>query len=194
MKYLYISNRTREKIDLSKAPSQHILFPYKIIKTSSRNPSKSKPADKKWGMFVLDTEKKELIGVCQINISQEDGIPFLLLGHIYIEESYRKRQLGYELVKRTILKILQQRKSDKNKNKNKTLLIKVVIAGGEPVFKCLIKVFQELKFKVFKYQSDQKEEIRKLKPITFAEALKIEKRNVRYDRWQTLFFSHSTRL
>ncbi len=63
----------------------------------------------------------------------------------------------------------------------------MVIAGGEPILKCLIKVFEELKYKIKTYKSD-KEDITNLKSITYEQALKIEKANYDYDIWQTLFF------
>jgi len=70
---------------------------------------------------------------------EENGITFLLIVFTFIEEEYRGRNLCYEIVKRTILK---------NEAKGSgSMLIKVVIAGGESILKCLIKVFKELKYK-----------------------------------------------
>ena len=53
------------------------------------------------------------------------------------------------------------------------MLIKVVIAGGESILKCLIKVFKELKYKIQKYKSDTTENIKQLKSINPDEAFKI---------------------
>ena len=171
MEYLYISKRTKENLELSKLPTTHIFSTYNNIKKSS---------DKRWGIFLLDKEKNEIVGVCEaIEDYEEDDVKYLLLSFIYIDEKYRRQNLCYELIKRTILKY--QEKGGR--------LIKVVIAGGEPVLKCLIKVFKELKYKIKKYKSDEKEDIKNLKIIDFEEAIKIEKRNYKYDMWQTLFFS-----
>jgi hypothetical protein len=115
---------------------------------------------------------------------EEDGITFLLIVYTFIDEEYRGKNLCYEIVKRTILK---------NKKKGKgSMIIKVVIAGGEPILKCLIKVFNELKYKIQKYKSDKKENIKQLKFITSEEAIKIEKKNLKTDMWQTLFFVPKT--
>lgn len=169
MKYIYISNRTKEKLELSKLPTPHILQSYKNIKTSNN----------RWGMFLFDKDKNEIVGVCEFMKDQEDGIKFLLLVYVFIDEKYRGNNQCYELVKQGILK--NEKKSDN--------LIKVVIAGGEPILKCLIKVFSELKYKIHKYKSDKEENIKNLKKITFKDAIKIEKKNYKLDIWQTLFFS-----
>jgi hypothetical protein len=68
------------------------------------------------------------------------------------------------------------------------MLIKAVIAGGESILKCFIKVFKELNYKIQKYKSDKIENIKQLKFIKSEEAIKIEKKNFKTDVWQTLFF------
>lgn len=169
MKYIYISNRTKEKLELSKLPTSHIFQSYKNIKTSKN----------RWGIFLFDKDKNEIVGVCEFMKEEEDGIKFLLLVYVFIDEKYRGNNQCYELVKQAILK--NEKKIDN--------LIKVDIAGGEPILKCLIKVFSELKYKIHKYKSDKEENIKDLKKITFKAAIKIEKKNYESDIWQTLFFS-----
>ena len=165
---MYISNRTKENLKLSKMPTQHILGSYKNIKKFNN----------RWGMFLHDEDKNEIVGVCEVMKENEDSIKLLLLVFIFIDEEYRGNNQCYELVKRTILK------NEKKGNE----LIKVVIAGGEPVLKCLIKVFKDLNYNIQKYKSDKKEDIKNLKKITFEDAIKIEKKNYSNDIWQTLFF------
>tara|TARA_Y100000389_G_scaffold202132_1_gene246621 strand:+ start:64 stop:594 length:531 start_codon:yes stop_codon:yes gene_type:complete len=172
-KYKYISDRTKEDLVLSKLPTKHILQSYNMIK------KKKTKGEKRWGIFLFDEEKNEIIGVCEVISQKEDGVKVLLIVYTFIDENYRGNRLCYELVKKTILK---------NEEKKGTL-IKVVIAGGEPILKCLIKVFKELKYKVKKYKSDEEEDIHKLKTITFEDAIKIEKKNKKTDCWQTLFFT-----
>ena len=168
MKYIYISNKTKDNFNLIELPSRNILQSYKNIKKSNN----------KWGMFLFDKDK--IIGVCEVMEEEENGITFLLIVYTFIEEEYRGKNLCYEIVKRTILK---------NKKKGKgSVLIKVVIAGGESILKCLIKVFKELNYKIQKYKSDKTENIKQLKFITSEEAIKIEKKNLKTDIWQTLFF------
>jgi hypothetical protein len=172
MKYIYISNKTKDNFKLIELPSHHIHQSYKTIKKSNNI----------WGMFLFDKDK--IIGVCEVMEDEENGITFLLISYVLIDEEYRGKNLCYELVKRTILK---------NEKKGKgSMLIKVVIAGGEPILKCLIKVFNELNYKIQKYKSDKKENIKQLKFITSEEAIKIEKKNLNTDMWQTLFFAPKT--
>ena len=172
MKYIYISNKTKDNFSLIELPSTNIRQSYKTIKKSNN----------KWGIFLFDKDK--IIGVCEVMEEEENGITFLLIVYTFIDEEYRGKNLCYEIVKRTILK---------NEKKGKgSMLIKVVIAGGEPIFKCLIKVFNELKYKIQKYKSDKKENIKQLKFITSEEAIKIEKKNLKTDMWQTLFFVPKT--
>ena len=165
---MYISNRTKENLKLSKLPTEHILSSYKNIKKFNN----------RWGMFLHEKDKNEIVGVCEVMKEEEDGIKLLLLVFIFIDKEYRGKNQCYELVKRTILK------NEKKSNK----LIKVVIAGGEPILKCLIKVFKDLNYNIKKYKSDKKEDIKNLKKITFEDAIKIEKKNYLNDIWQTLFF------
>ena len=170
MKYLYISKRTKEDLVLSKLPTTHILSSYKNIKKGS---------EKRWGFFLLDKEKNEIVGVCSVIEEKEGNVKYLLLEFIFIDEQYRRKNQCYELIKRTVIKY--QKKGGK--------LIKVVIAGREQILKCVIKVFKELKYEIKKYKSDKKENIKNLKRIDFEKAIKIEKKNYKYDMWQTLFFS-----
>ena len=53
-------------------------------------------------MFLFDKDKS--IGVCEV-IEEENGIIFLLIVYTFIEEEYRWKNLCYEIVKKTILKI-----------------------------------------------------------------------------------------
>lgn len=171
MKYIYISNKTKDNFNLIELPSINIRQSYKNIKKSNN----------KWGMFLFDKDK--IIGVCEVIEEEENGITFLLIVYIFIEEEYRGKNLCYEILKRTI---------KKNEKKKGSVLIKTVIAGGEPILKCLLKVFNELKYKIQKYKSDKTENIKQLKFITSEEAIKIEKKNLKTDIWQTLFFVPKT--
>ena len=153
------------------------MFVVIIIIESYKNIKKKE--EKRWGIFLYDKDKNEIVGVCEVISQEEDGIKFLLIVYIFIDKNYRGNNQCYELVKQTILKT----------EKKGGMLIKVVIAGGEPILKCLIKVFKELNYKILKYKSDIKENITNLKTITFEDAIRIEKRNQRSDDWQTLFFS-----
>ena len=171
MKYIYISNKTKDNFKLIELPSHHIHQSYKTIKKSNNI----------WGMFLFDKDK--IIGVCEVMEEEENGITFLLISYVLIEEEYRGKNLCYELVKRTI---------KENEKKKGSVLIKAVIAGGEPILKCLLTVFNELKYKIQKYKSDKNENIKELKFITREEAIKIEKKNLKTDMWQTLFFVTKT--
>jgi hypothetical protein len=83
----------------------------------------------------------------------------------------------------------------KKNEKKGGMLIKVVIAGGLPMLKCLIKVFKEFKYKIQKYKSDKDENINELKIIKSDKAIIIEIKNFDYDLgWQTLFFVPKTKL
>ena len=167
MKYIYISDKTKDNFNLIELPSPQIRLSYKNIKKSNN----------KWGIFLFDKDK--IIGVCEVMEEEENGITFLLIVYVLIDEEYIGKNLCYEIVKRTILK---------NEKKKGSVLIKVVIAGGEPILKCLLKVFSELKYEIQKYKSDKNENIKQLKFITSEEAIKIEKKNLKTDMWQTLFF------
>ena len=129
------------------------------------------------GNLLFDKDK--IIGVCEVMEEEENCYNILLIVFTFIQEEYRGRNLCYEIVKRTILK---------NEAKGGSMLIKVVIAGGESILKCLIKVFKELNYRIQKYKSDTTENIKQLKFITSDEAFKIEKKNLKTDSWQTLFF------
>ena len=168
MKYIYISDKTKDNFNLIELPSTNIRQSFKNIKKSKN----------KWGMFLFDKDK--IIGVCEVMKEEENGIIFLLIVFTFIEEEYRGKNLCYEIVKKTILKNEEKRQG--------SILIKVVIAGGESILKCLIKVFKELNYIIQKYKSDTTENIKQLKFITSDEAFKIEKKNLKTDSWQTLFF------
>ena len=102
----------------------------------------------------------------------------IILISVYIDDKYRGRNLCKELVKQTILK---------NEMRNKTNLIKVVIAGGMPILNCLLSVFKELNYTVKKYKTKD-ENIQTLQNILSKTAIKIEQSNYENDIWQTLFF------
>ena len=55
------------------------------------------------GMFLFDKDK--IIGVCEVMEEEENGITFLLIVFTFIEEEYRGKNLCYEIVKKTILKM-----------------------------------------------------------------------------------------
>ena len=166
MKYIYVSYRTKDKLpnNLEK-PSYDIIKSYSNIKKHKN----------RWGIFLFD--KNKIIGNSEIMYEEESGKKYALLVWVFIENQYRGEKICYEIVKR---------KKIKNENK-KNNLIKVVIAGGFPILKCLIKVFKKLKYKIKKYKS-AREDIGNLKSISYEDALKIEKKNYKYDKWQTLFF------
>ena len=172
MEYIYVSQRTKENLKLSKLPSTHILQTYNIIKSLKRK------GEKRWGIFLFDKNQNEIIGVCEVISKKENSTKLLLISFVFIDNEYRGKKQCYELVKQTILK----------HEKNEKSLIKVVIAGGEPILRCLIKVFRDLNYTIKKYKSDTEENIKNLKKITFEEAIKIEKKNKELDIWQTLFF------
>jgi hypothetical protein len=167
MKYIYVSYRTKDTFvnNITEKPSYDIVKSYSNIKKNKN----------RWGFFLVD--KNKIIGNSEIMYEEDSGKKYGLLVWVFIENQYREKKLCYEIVKRTIIK------NEKKKNN----LIKVVIAGGFPILKCLIKVFEELKYKIKKYNSS-KEDITNLKLITYEQALEIEKKNYKYDKWQTLFF------
>lgn len=169
-KYVYVSKRTsdKKKIPISKLPSAEIARHYKLIKKTTD----------RWGIFLYDKDKNELVGYATVSKQKEDDVKFLLIDFVYIDKNHRGKNQCYELMKRLVLKI-----------KKKDVLIKVVIAGGWPILKCVLRVFREQNYNILKYKSDKKEDINKLKIITFEDAIKIEKRNYKYDMWQTLFFT-----
>ena len=171
-KYVYISKRTsdKKKIPLSKLPSAQITRQYKLIKKTND----------RCGIFLYDKDKNELVGYASVLKQDENGVKFLLIDYVYIDKNHRGKNQCYELVKRLVLKI-----------KKKDVLIKVVIAGGWPVLNCVLRVFREQNYNILKYKSDKKEDINKLKSITFEDAVKIEKRNSKYDTWQSLFFKNN---
>jgi len=173
MNYIYISKSTKDKF-LSEIPKKNlavinhsIILSYKMIKKTP----------KKWGMILMD--KNKIIGICEMADEEEDGVEFMLITNVFVDENYRGLKLCNNLLRETILMSQKKKKSE---------LVKVVIAGGMPVLKCMLHVFSELKYKIKKYSSDTNENIKKLKNITKDNAIKIERKNKSLDRWQTLFF------
>ena len=144
----------------------HILHSYEVIKKRNNY----------WGIFLLD--KDEIIGNTMVTYEKEDNIDYLLLVSVYIDDKYRGRNLCKALIEQTILK---------NEMRNKTNLIKVVIAGGMPILKCLLSVFKELNYTIKKYKTTL-ENIQILQNIRPETAVKIEQSNYENDIWQTLFF------
>ena len=77
--------------------------------------------------------------------------------------------------------------------RNKTNLIKVVIAGGMPILKCILSVFKELNYTIKKYKT-KNENIQILQNIRPETAIKIEQSNYESDIWQTLFFDKKSNI
>ena len=168
IEFHYVSKRTldnglnRNIININ----PHILHSYEVIKKKNNY----------WGIFLRN--KDEIIGNTLVTYEKEDNIHYLLLAFVYIDNKYRGRKLCKELVEKTILK---------NEMRNKTNLIKVVIAGAMPILKCLLNVFNELNYTIKKYKTKD-ENIQKLQNIRTKTAIKIEQSNYESDIWQTLFF------
>lgn len=168
VEFHYVSSKTLEE-DLKTNiinPNPHILQGYEVIKKKNNY----------WGIFLR--HKNEIIGSTLVAYEKEKNIDFLLFAFVYIVDKYRGRNLCKELVKQTILK---------NEMRNKTNLIKVVIAGGMPILNCLLSVFNELNYTIKKYKTKD-ENIQKLQNILPKTAIKIEQSNYESDIWQTLFF------
>ena len=168
IEFHYVSNRTldnglnRNIININ----PHILHDYEVIKKRNNY----------WGIFLR--HKNEIIGSTLVAHEKEDNIDFLLLASVYIDDNYRGRNLCKALIEKTILK---------NEIRNKTNLVKVVIAGGMPILKCLISVFKKLNYTIKKYKT-KFENIQILQNIRPETAMKIEQSNYENDIWQTLFF------
>ena len=113
-----------------------------------------------------------------VTYEKEDNIEYLLLVSVYIDDKYRGRNLCKGLIEQTILK---------NEMRNKTNLIKVVIAGGMPILKCLLSIFKGRDYTIKKYKT-KVENIQILQNIRPETAIKIEQSNYENDIWQTLFF------
>ena len=88
MKYIYISDKTKDNFKLIELPRTNIRQSFKNIKKSKN----------KWGIFLFDKDK--IIGVCEVMEEEENGITFLLIVFTFIEEEYRGRNLCYEIVKK----------------------------------------------------------------------------------------------
>ena len=163
----YVSKRTLDNdIKNIKNMNPHILHSYEVIKKKNNY----------WGIFLRD--KDEIIGNTMVTYEKKDNIDYLHLVSVYIVEKYRGRKLGKALIEQTILK---------NEMQNKTNLVKVVIAGGMPILKCLLSIFNELNYTIKKYKTKNKN-IQILQNIRPETAIKIEQSNYENDIWQTLFF------
>ena len=121
----YVSNITMDNGVKTNIINPHILHAYEVIKKRNNY----------WGIFLRD--KDEIIGNTMVTYEKEDNIDYLLLVAVYINDKYRGRKLGKALIEQTILK---------NEMQNKTNLVKVVIAWGMPMLKCLLSVFKELNY------------------------------------------------
>ena len=162
----YVSNITMDNGVKTNIINPHILHAYEVIKKRNNY----------WGIFLRD--KDEIIGNTMVAYEKEDNIDYLLLVAVYINDKYRGRKLGKALIEQTILK---------NEMQNKTNLVKVVIAGGMPMLKCLLSVCKELNYTIKKYNTTN-ENIQMLQNILPETAIKIEQSNYESDIWQTLFF------
>ena len=166
VEFHYVSNITLDNRLNININNPHILHSYEVIKKRNNY----------WGIFLRD--KHEIIGNTMVTYEKEDNIDYLLLVHVYIDDKYRGRNLGKALIEQTILK---------NEMQNKTNLVKVVIAGGMPMLKCLLSVCKELNYTIKKYNTTN-ENIQMLQNILPETAIKIEQTNYESDIWQTLFF------
>jgi len=162
----YVSNITLDNGVKTNIINPHILHAYEVIKKRNNY----------WGIFLRD--KDEIIGNTMVTYEKEDNIDYLLLVAVYINDKSRGRNLGKALIEQTILK---------NEMQNKTNLVKVVIAGGMPMLKCLLSVVKELNYTIKKYKTTN-ENIQILQNILPETAIKIEQSNYESDIWQTLFF------
>ena len=162
----YVSNITLDNGVKTNIINPHILHAYEVIKKRNNY----------WGIFLRD--KDEIIGNTMVTYEKEDNIDYLLLVAVYINDKSRGRNLGKALIEQTILK---------NEMQNKTNLVKVVIAGGMPMLKCLLSVVKELNYTIKKYNTTN-ENIQMLQNILPETAIKIEQSNYESDIWQTLFF------
>tara|TARA_B100000795_G_C22799143_1_gene440893 strand:- start:1684 stop:2229 length:546 start_codon:yes stop_codon:yes gene_type:complete len=180
MKYIYVSNKTKDIKDIKEKTNVHIIHTYKSIKKKKNS----------WGIFLINSEK--IIGCTQVAYTEESKKPILHILWVFVEEEYRGKKICYELLKRTLIK--------HEKNKGKPNLIKIVNAQGMGMLKCSLRVFKELnyKIKIYKNQYDQimnnkdfdiEEDINKLKSISYEKAIDIEEKNKEYDIWYSLFFS-----
>ena len=166
IEFHYVSNITLDEDVKTNIINPHILHAYEVIKKRNNY----------CGIFLRD--KDEIIGNTMVTYEKEDNIDYLLLVSVYIDDKYRGRNLCKGLIEQTILK---------NEMRKKTNLIKVVIAGGMPILKCLLSVFKELNYTIKKYKT-KIENIQILQNIRPETAIKIEQSNYESDIWQTLFF------
>ena len=167
IEFHYVSSITLDNDVKTNIINPHILHAYEVIKKRNNY----------WGIFLRD--KDEIIGNTMVTYEKEDNIDYLLLVAVYINDKSRGRNLGKALIEQTILK---------NEMQNKTNLVKVVIAGGMPMLKCLLSVVKELNYTIKKYKTTN-ENIQILQNILPETAIKIEQSNYENDIWQTLFFT-----
>ena len=72
MKYIYISDKTKDNFNLIELPSTNIRQSFKNIKKSKN----------KWGMFLFDKDK--IIGVCEVMEEEENCYNILLIVFTFI--------------------------------------------------------------------------------------------------------------
>jgi len=179
MKYIYVSDRTKDTFVKDIKEKNNIHFPYKTIKKNKNS----------WGIFLINSGK--IIGYTHVAYTEESKINILHILWVFLEEEFRGKKICYELLKRTIIK--------HEKNKGKPNLIKIVIAQGMGMLKCSLRVFKELNYKIKIYKNeynqimnnkdfDIEEDINKLKSISYEKAIEIEEKNKEYDIWYSLFF------
>ena len=166
VEFHYVSSRTLDDDVKTNIINPHILHDYEVIKKKKNY----------WGNFLR--HKNEIVGSTLVAHEKEDNIDYLLLVSVYINDKYRGHKLCKGLIEQTILK---------NQMLKKTNLIKVVIAGGMPILKCILGVFNELNYTIKKYKT-KLENIQILQNIRPETAIKIEQSNYESDIWQTLFF------
>ena len=179
MKYIYVSDRTKDTFVKDIKEKNNIHFPYKTIKKNKNSR----------GIFLINMGK--IIGYTHVAYTEESKINILHILWVFLEEEFRGKKICYELLKRTIIK--------HEKNKGKPNLIKIVIAQGMGMLKCSLRVFKELNYKIKIYKNeynqimnnkdfDIEEDINKLKSISYEKAIEIEEKNKEYDIWYSLFF------
>ena len=142
----------------------------------------------RYSILLVDDVRRVIIGKTEIipygkgtgNIELER---FSLISYVVIDRSYRGRRLCNILVKETFKTVAR-----KNYARG---VIELVIAGGMPILKCILRVVNELNYAIVSIPPgvEGSDDLRrKMKVITAEEALAIEKRNYEPDIWQRLRF------